>query len=53
MATIAGRRSWKARCDGPPDHRLVAEMESVEIAEGDDAPLEVVGDAAVEGKALH
>jgi hypothetical protein len=31
----------------PSDHRLVAEMESVEIAEGDDAPLEIIGDAAV------
>jgi hypothetical protein len=28
-------------------------MESVEIAEGDDAPLEVLGDAAVEGETLH
>ena len=37
----------------PPDHCLVAEMESVEVAEGDDAPREAVGDAAVEGQALH
>ena len=39
--------------DRPPDHRLVAEVESVEIAERDDAPREAVGDAAVEGQALH
>ena len=39
--------------DRAPDHRLVAEVESVEIAEGDDAPLEVRGDAAIEGQALH
>jgi hypothetical protein len=31
----------------------MAEMEAVEIAEGDDAPLKIVGDAAVEGEALH
>jgi hypothetical protein len=39
--------------DRAPDHRLVAQMESVEIAEGDDAPVEAIRDAAVEGEALH
>jgi hypothetical protein len=39
--------------DGAPHDRLVAEMESVEIAERDDAPLKVVGDPAVEGEPLH
>ena len=43
----------KCARDGAADHRLVAEMESVEIAECDDAPLETVGDAAGEGQALH
>ena len=43
----------EAARDRPPDHRLVAEVEAVEIAERDDAPLEVVGDAAVEGQPLH
>ena len=43
----------EAARDRPPDHRLVAEMEAVEIAERDDAPLEAVGDAAGEGQALH
>ena len=39
--------------DRPPDHRLVAEVEAVEIAERDDAPLEAFGDSAVEGQPLH
>ena len=39
--------------DRPPDHRLVAEMEAIEIAEGEDAAREVIGDAAVEGQPLH
>src|SRR5439155_26592760 len=43
----------KAACDRPTDHRLVAEMEAVEIAECDDAPPEALGDTAVEGEALH
>ncbi len=43
----------EAALDRAPDHRLVAEMESVEIAERDDAPPEAVGDAAGEGQALH
>ena len=43
----------KAARDRPPDHRLVAEVEAVEIAEGDDAALEVVGNTAVEGQPLH
>jgi hypothetical protein len=37
----------------PADHRLVAKVESVEIAECDDVPLEMIGDAAGEGKTLH
>ena len=43
----------EAALDRPVHHRLVAEVESVEIAEGDDAPLEVLRDAAGEGQALH
>ena len=43
----------KCARDRAADHRLVAEMESVEIAEGDDAPLELIGDAAGEGEPLH
>ena len=43
----------EAALDRSPDHRLVAEMKSVEIAERDDASPEVVGDAAGEGQALH
>jgi hypothetical protein len=39
--------------DRPADHRLVAEVKAVEIAERDDAPLEAVGDSAVEGEPLH
>jgi hypothetical protein len=35
--------------NGTSHHRLVAEMKSVKIAEGDDAPPEIVGDAAGEG----
>jgi hypothetical protein len=43
----------KAALDRPPDHRLVAEVESVEIAEGDDAPAKLLRDASGEGQALH
>jgi hypothetical protein len=43
----------KAALHRAPDHRLVAEVESVEIAKGEDAPLQLVGDAAVESEALH
>jgi hypothetical protein len=43
----------KSPLDRSPDHRLVAEMEAVEIAERDDASPQVVGDAAGEGQALH
>ena len=39
--------------DSAGDHRLVAEVESVEIAEGEDAPLEALGNAPGEGQALH
>ena len=39
--------------DRPPDHRLVAEMEAVEIAEGEDAAPELFRDSAVEGQPLH
>jgi len=39
--------------DGAVHHRLVAEMETVEIAECDDAPLQIVGDAAGESEPLH
>ena len=39
--------------DRAADHRLVAEVEAVEIAERDDAPLQGFGDAAGEGQALH
>src|SRR5690242_15054933 len=35
------------------DHRLVAEVETVEIAECDDGPAQAFGDAAGEGQALH
>jgi hypothetical protein len=38
---------------GAADHRLVAEVEAIEIAECDDASPEVLGDAAVKGEALH
>ena len=43
----------EAALDRAPDHRLVAEMEAVEIAERDDASPKPVGDSAGEGKALH
>jgi hypothetical protein len=43
----------EAALDRSPDHCLVAEMEAVEIAEGDDGPSEIVGDPAGEGQALH
>ena len=43
----------KAARDRPPDHRLVAQMKAVEIAERDDAAAECFGDRLVEGQALH
>ena len=43
----------EAARDGAAHHCLVAEVESVEIAECDDAPLEVIGDSAGEGEPLH
>lgn len=39
--------------DCPPDHCLVAKVETVEVAEGDNTPLKTLGDAAGEGQALH
>ena len=53
VATIDRPPLVEGARDRAPDHRLVAEVESVEIAECDDAPLKVVGDAAGEGEALH
>jgi len=43
----------EAALDRPPDNRLVTEVKSVEIAEGDDAPAKRVGDAAFKGQPLH
>jgi hypothetical protein len=39
--------------DGASHDCLVAEVEAVEIAEGDDASPKLLGDAAGEGQALH
>ena len=43
----------KAALDRAPDHRLVAEMKAIEIAERDDASPQAFGDAAGECQALH
>ena len=43
----------EAARDRPPDHRLVAQMKAVEIAERDDAAAETLGDRLVEGQPLH
>ena len=43
----------EAARQGPRHHRLVAEMESIEVAEGDDASPQGLGDAAGEGQPLH
>src|SRR5262245_19245715 len=43
----------KGALDRPVHHRLVAEMETVEIAERDDASPQSLGDAAGEGQPLH
>jgi len=43
----------KSARDGTADHRLVAKVESIKIAECDNAPLQMIGDAAGEGKPLH
>jgi hypothetical protein len=38
---------------GSPDHRLVAEVETVEVAECDDRLPESRRDAVTQGEALH
>ena len=43
----------RAALHRPPDHRLVAEVEAVEIAERDDRAAKRVGDRLVEAQALH
>ncbi len=43
----------EAARDRAAHHRLVAEVESVEIAERENAPLQLIGDPAGEGKPLH
>ena len=43
----------EAALDCSPDHRLVAKMEAIEIAEGDDCPAQGFGDPTGEAQALH
>ena len=43
----------RAALHGAADHRLVAEVKAVEIAERDDRAAKGVGDRLVEGQALH
>jgi hypothetical protein len=43
----------EAARDCSANHCLVTEVEAIEIAECDDAPLQAVGDAAVKGEPLH
>jgi hypothetical protein len=39
--------------DRPADHRLMAEVESVEVAKRDDAAAQVLGNAGFQAEPLH